>query len=115
MRYYSLVPELSISNWEKSRYFYCELLHLSELYENRESGLHVLSNAWEDSQVGIVRLVEKISVEPVQQNVKLTICLGRTYQYLPATLDKEKYPYHYDDDRRLCVYDPDGYYWGICD
>lgn len=123
----ALVPELAVSDWRKSRSFYCELIGFSVVYERPEEGFAYLSLGEAElmlDQIGVGRdfdLSDSPLTYPFGRGMNLQIrvlaidvILERLHAagialYLPP---EEKW-YRIGDlesgNRQFVVADPDGY------
>ena len=123
MDYQAVIPEFVVSNLEKSRHFYCDLLGFSVEYERPEEKFLFLS--LEDCQL----MLEEV---PKDQLSELTYPFGRgvnlsfgiedvpkLYQkvmeanypiHRPLTKRKFRVGDHYIYPHEFAVLDPDGYF-----
>lgn len=111
----NVAPLLLVSNLEKSRFFYENLLKLKAVYISQKQGL--ICYTWDCDGDIILRIrqgtneeLEKMDV-PLGQGVEFILDIGRGYQYAMAPFEKENYPYIWDGG--LVALDPDGYKWQL--
>ncbi|MGT2832729.1 bleomycin resistance protein [Streptococcus halotolerans] len=128
MEYSTLIPELIVSDIEKTYVFYVDLLGFQVEYERPEDKFYFLS--YGDAQL----MIEEASEEELSQLIYpfgygLNFSLGvddvsATYQAFqtagyPIRRELEVREFRVGDDvvrpKEFAVLDPDGYYWRISD
>ncbi|WP_105373248.1 bleomycin resistance protein [Neorhizobium huautlense] len=126
-RFNALIPELSVSDWRKSRDFYCDLIGFSVVYDRREEGFAFLALGEAQlmiDQIGLGRdfdLPEAPREHPFGRGINLQIEVPALRPVLvrlaaaniPLYLAPEEKWYRRDDkevgNRQFIVADPDGY------
>lgn len=123
----AIVPELSVTDWQKSRDFYCDLIGFSVLYDRPEEGFVFLTLGRAQimlDQIGIGRDFHGIDAAPAYpfgRGMNLQIMVSALAP-IPERLEEAKIPLHMppedkwyrrDDievgNRQFIVADPDGY------
>lgn len=123
----AIVPELSVTDWQKSRDFYCDLIGFSVLYDRPEEGFVFLTLGRAQimlDQIGIGRDFHGIDAAPAYpfgRGMNLQIMVSALAPILER-LEEAKIPLHMlpedkwyrrDDievgNRQFIVADPDGY------
>ena len=123
MDYQAVIPEFVVSNIEKSRYFYCDLLGFTIEYERPEEKFLFLS--LEDCQLmleeGTVEELAELTY-PFGQGINISFGIEdvpRLYQKLleanypihrPLIKRKFRVDDHYIYPHEFAILDPDGYF-----
>ena len=123
MDYQAVIPEFVVSDIEKSRHFYCDLLGFSVEYERPEEKFLFLS--LEDCQLMLEEETKdelaKLSY-PFGRGVNISFSIKdvpRLYQKLlesnypihrPLTKREFRVGYHYIYPHEFAILDPDGYF-----
>ncbi|MCK3942184.1 hypothetical protein HCC47_04855 [Streptococcus suis] len=111
----NIAPLLLVSELNRSRVFYENLLQLTVVYESFEQGL--VCYAFGSNNTIILRIrqgtkeeLEKMAA-PFGQGAEFVLNVGRGYQYAIGPFEKASYPYSWNG----CVvaFDPDGYKWSL--
>lgn len=123
----ALIPELSVSDWQKSRAFYCDLIGFTVSYARPEEGFAMLCLGQAQlmiDQIGIGRDFDRPGVpreHPFGRGINLQIRVPSLAAILarlaaanvPLYLEPEEKWYRRDDheigNHQLVVADPDGY------
>ena len=124
---HSLVPELSVSDWQRSRRFYCEVLRFQALYDRPEEGFSFLTlgqAALMIDQIGVGRTFDGGHAPDTYlygrgMNLQITVVDvialldAATGAGLPLFLPMEDRWYRRDatdvGNRQFVIADPDGY------
>ncbi len=123
----ALVPELAVSNWLKSRAFYCDLIGFTVRYERPEEGFSFLELGDAELMIDEIGVGRTFAVAdapfdyPLGRGVNLQIRVADVAAILdrlavaghPLYLPLEEKWYRRDDhevgNRQFAVADPDGY------
>lgn len=123
MKFNALIPELAVTNLEKSQNFYTKILPFKVWYERTESKLVVIE--YEGSQIIIFQSNDRWKTGqleyPLGRGINFEITTS-SIQSILNTLSENKYPlfrpvadewYRVNDElkgnRQFLVQDPDGY------
>lgn len=105
-----LTPTISVSDMEKSRFFYEKLIGLKVLHHSDD----VVSYGFLSKSV-ICRIQQAKTSDRVDtcenSGVEFILQIGRAYQYASEPFETHHYPYDRDEFSCVVAYDPDGNKW----
>lgn len=105
-----LTPTISVSDMEKSRFFYEKLIGLKIVHYSDDVVSYgflsdsIICRIQQAKPSYRVKTSEKSGVEFILQ-------VGRAYQYASGPFEKYSYPYDRDEFSCVVAYDPDGNKW----
>ena len=126
----ALVPELAVSDWRRSRRFYCDVLGFLALYERPEEGFSYLALGAAElmiDQIGLGRSFDTPREHPFGRGLNLQIRVpairglldALAAAGLPLFLPAEERWYRKGarevGQRQFVVADPDGYLLRFCE
>ena len=126
----ALVPELAVSDWRRSRRFYCGVVGFRALYERPEEGFSYLALGAAElmiDQIGLGRSFDAPPDHPFGRGLNLQIRVPSTRSLLdalaaagiPLALPPENRWYRKGaretGQRQFVVADPDGYLLRFCE
>jgi catechol 2,3-dioxygenase-like lactoylglutathione lyase family enzyme len=126
----ALVPELAVSDWRRSRRFYCDVLGFLALYERPEEGFSYLALGAAElmiDQIGLGRSFDTPRERPFGRGLNLQIRVPAVQGLLdalaaaglPLFLPVEERWYRKGarevGQRQFVVADPDGYLLRFCE
>lgn len=105
-----LIPTISVSDMEKSRFFYEKLIGLKIVHQSDK----VISYGFLSGSV-ICRIQQAKPSDRVdtceKSGVAFVLQVGRAYQYASQPFETHHYPYDRDEFSCVVAYDPDGNKW----